>query len=136
MSDTWMKRGSNQVSEQYLNENVSPFQKRKKSYTFFFCIFFLGGRWFSKVLLNIWGWYVKILFHSSIAHLLGLTLSSFKYRSPVFLRMIRTYFHSSIAQLEKPCPTIFKVPQPNWHFLLSNLILKCQIRWTLHKVLW
>ena len=39
-------------------------------------------------------------FHSSIAHLLGLTLFSFKYRSPVSLRMVRTYFHSSIAHLE------------------------------------
>ena len=39
-------------------------------------------------------------FHSSIAHLLGLTLFSFKYRSPVFLRMVHTYFHSSIAHLE------------------------------------
>ena len=23
--------------------------------------FYLGGRWFSKILRNIWGWYVKIL---------------------------------------------------------------------------
>ena len=23
--------------------------------------FYLGGRWFSKTLRNIWGWYVKIL---------------------------------------------------------------------------
>ena len=26
-----------------------------------FAIFFLGGRWFSKLLRNIWGWYIKIL---------------------------------------------------------------------------
>ena len=26
-----------------------------------FVLFFLGGRWFSKILCNIWGWYVKIL---------------------------------------------------------------------------
>ena len=26
-----------------------------------FVFFFLGGRWFSKILRNIWGWYVKIL---------------------------------------------------------------------------
>ena len=26
-----------------------------------FLVFFLGGRWFSKILRNIWGWCVKIL---------------------------------------------------------------------------
>ena len=27
----------------------------------FVFFFFLGGRWFSKILRNIWGWYTKIL---------------------------------------------------------------------------
>jgi hypothetical protein len=39
-------------------------------------------------------------FHSSIAHFLGLTLFSFKYCLPFFLRMVLTYFYSSIAHLE------------------------------------
>ena len=42
-----------------------------------------------------------MLFHSSIDHFLGSTLFSFKYRSPFFLRMVLTYFHSSIAHLER-----------------------------------
>ena len=37
------------------------FSKKEKSDTFFLCIFFLGGRWFSKILRNIQGWYLKIL---------------------------------------------------------------------------
>ena len=39
-------------------------------------------------------------FRSSIAHFLGSTLFSFKYCSPFHLRMVRTYFHSSIPHLE------------------------------------
>jgi hypothetical protein len=42
-----------------------------------------------------------MLFHSSIAHFLGSTLFSFKYCSPFFLRMVLTYFHSSITHLER-----------------------------------
>ena len=41
-----------------------------------------------------------IRFCSSNAHFLGSTLFSFKYCSSFHLRMIRTYFHSSIAHLE------------------------------------
>ena len=38
---------------------------------------------------------------SSIAHFLGSTLFSFKYCSSFYLRMVRTYSHSSIAHLEQ-----------------------------------
>ena len=38
---------------------------------------------------------------SSITHFLGLTLFSFKYCSSFYLRMVRTYSHSSIAHLER-----------------------------------
>ena len=31
------------------------------SLTFAFIFLLIGGRWFSKILRNIWGWYVKIL---------------------------------------------------------------------------
>ena len=40
-------------------------------------------------------------FGSSIAHFIGSNLFSFKYCSPFFLRMVFTYFHSSIAHLER-----------------------------------
>ena len=40
-------------------------------------------------------------FRSSIAHFLGSTLFSFKYCSSFYLRMVRTYSHSSIAHLEQ-----------------------------------
>jgi hypothetical protein len=39
-------------------------------------------------------------FNSSIAHFLDSTLISFNYYSPFYLRMVRTYFHSSISLLE------------------------------------
>ena len=45
--------------------------------------------------------FLGMLFHSSIGHFLGSTLFSFKYRSPFFLRIVLTYFHSSIAHLER-----------------------------------
>ena len=43
----------------------------------------------------------KMRFRLSIAHFLGSTFFSFKYCSPFYLRIVRTYFYSSIAHLER-----------------------------------
>ena len=43
----------------------------------------------------------KMRFCSSIAHFLGSTFFSFKYCSPFYHRIVHTYFHSSIAHLER-----------------------------------
>ena len=48
-----------------------------------------------------WALFSGMRSRSSIAHFLGLTLFSFKYCSSFYLRMVRTYSHSSIAHLER-----------------------------------
>ena len=61
---------------------------------------------------------------SSIAHFLGLTLSSFKYCSYFYLIMFHTYSHSSIAHLER----FVRDGEFLWtvnsigHFLMSTVI--------------
>ena len=46
---------------QITNVNIVPMTYSNKITSVLFLIFFLGVRWFSKFLCNIWGWYVKIL---------------------------------------------------------------------------
>ena len=70
----------------------------------------------------LWG-NVFVQVSLGIAHFLSSTLFSFKYRSPLYLRMVRPCFHSSIAGFAH---LIICTVRTGWRILLDSEFL-----WTL-----